>query len=325
MKRKVIFIVIMCQVLLSYFGCNNSPTRSDDSDNVIVDVRHITVNNYPRVDGSTSAHPLQVVIACNILDVDYRWFEWFDGTLRAFPDYSDTTKTEINDFIGAIKHAGTHGSYVNLIADSADIILVARPPSSDELELADSLGITIETEAIALDAFVFILNTANPVNDLSVAQVQGIYTGNIKNWSDVGGPNALINPYLRERNSGSQELMEELVMKNLKMIDAPDMILFGMMGPINKLVTDPYGIGYTVYFFNNSMAPREAIKVCGINGIAPDPITIGNGSYIYTTRVYAAIRSNLDRNSTAYTVWEWLRTEAGQKVIAESGYVPFVD
>jgi phosphate transport system substrate-binding protein len=325
-KYYVTSIIILVISLLVH-TCKFSTSGNDDQNGreEVVDVSHFSIEIYPKVDGSTSTHPLQVIIACEILGVEYNWFDWWDGTMRVWPSDDDPSKQDIVEYIRQIQHRGTHGSYVNLITDSVDIIIVAREPSQDELYLADSLGVSLNTKAIALDAFVFILNIENPVIDLSVDQIIGIYTGNITNWRDVGGINAAINPYQRNKNSGSQELMEALVMQGIPMVDAPQMIEFGMMGPINRLVSDPYGIGYTVYFFNQFMAPRERIKVCAVNGIKPDPLTISSGTYIYTTKVYAAIRSNLDSDSTAFTFWRWLHTQAGQKIVGLSGYVPFVE
>ena len=321
MTKKLIFILLIILItIFSQFKCDKSPNSNNKETPDAVDVSYFSVQNYPKVDGSTSTHPLQQVMACKILGAEYQWYDYNDGTQRIRPVGSNK---KTRDFINNITHNGTHGSYVNLLTDSADIIIVAREPSTDEISLADSLGITLQTQAVALDAFVFILNVENPVNDLTVEQIRGIYTGDIRNWQEVGGINAAINPYQRNRNSGSQELMETLVMKELSMVDAPQMILSNMMGPINNLVLDPFGICYTVYFFNEYMAPREQIKLCRINGVKPDFENISTGKYVFSTKVFAAIRSNLDTESTAFTLWKWLQTTAGQKVISESGYVPF--
>ena len=319
----IVFLMLSLLVHTCKFSTNGNNDQNGQEE--VVDVSHFSIENYPKVDGSTSTHPLQVIIACEILSVEYDWFDSWDGTMRVWPSDEDPSKQNIVEYIRQIQHSGTHGSYVNLITDSVDIIIAAREPSQDELYLSDSLGVTLNTKAIALDAFVFILNIENPVNNLTIDQIIGIYTGNITNWQDVGGINAAINPYQRNKNSGSQELMEALVMQGIPMVDAPQMILFGMMGPINRLTSDPYGIGYTVYFFNQFMAPRERIKVCAVNEIKPDPLSISSGTYIYTTKVYTAIRSNLSSDSTAFTFWRWIQTQAGQKIVGLSGYVPFVE
>ena len=317
LKRNMIITILAMSFLC--VNCQKSPTDQGEEQPEIVDVSSFSIENYPRVDGSTSAHPLQMIIACNILGVPYQWTDWTDETRRAYPMGSRIPE---NNYIQQINHNGTHGSYVNLLIDSTDIIIVAREPSTDELYLADSLGVILKLQEIALDAFVFILNIENPVNNLTVDQIRNIYTGNLINWREVGGLEAGINPYQRNRNSGSQELMENLVMQEVQMIESPQMVLTGMMGPIHRLVSDPYGLGYTVYFFNNYMAPREKIKLCSINGVQPNFENLSDGKYIFTTKVFVVIRSDLDEDSPAFILWRWLQTEEGQKVVGESGYIP---
>ena len=68
---------------------------------------------------------------------------------------------------------------------------------------------------IGLDGFVFLVNKENKVDSLTLEQIQKIYTGEITNWSNVGGENEEIVAYQREANSGSQNLMEKMVMQGL--------------------------------------------------------------------------------------------------------------
>ncbi len=326
---KIITILIVVILILAgtYFVIQESlddEARNGD-DGSVSSPSDFTVSSYPRVDGSTSAHPLEVMIACHLLDVDHKW-EWtWDETRRLQPYTDDEGREYIAEYIiNNTDHHGTHGAYVNLIEKACDFILVARAPSGDELELAVDLGIELEVKAIALDAFVFIVNVDNPVADLTIEEVQKIYTGELKNWNEVDGPHYEINAYQRDDNSGSQELMETLVMKDLEMIDAPNMILFGMMGPINMLSTDENGIGYSVYFFEQFMAPNDQIKLCAINGVVPNYENIQTKLYPYTTEVYAAIRADQPSNSTAYQLRDWLLTKDGQNIVKESGYVPIL-
>jgi len=264
-----------------------------------------------------------VLIACKILGVEYSWIpNWFDETYRIWP--SPDEKPDIAQFIrDSIIHNGTHESYTNLINRKADIIIVARTASDDEINLADSAGVKLKTTPIALDAFVFIVNVENPVNSLTVKEIQNIYTGNITYWNEVGGTNTEINPYQRNPNSGSQELMLSLVMKDLTMMDFPEMILFGMMGPINRITHDKNGLGYTVYFFEQFMAPNDSLKLLAVNGIIPEYNTLKKRIYIYTTDVYVVIREDLDWLSIAYQLYRWLLTDDGQSVVEESGYIPY--
>lgn len=306
-------------VVLSFSSCENQKGGNP----AIVDLDSLTINNYPKVDGSTSAHPLQVLIACKLLGVEYAWMpSWFDDTYRVWP-LSDE-KPEIAQFIfDSIVHNGTHSAYVNLIKGKADIIIVARAASEDETDLAGTVGVGLTSTPIALDAFVFIANINNPVNTLTIKEIQDIYTGRITLWNEVGGNNDTINPYQRNPNSGSQELMLSLVMKDLAMQQYPEMILMGMMGPINMISRDRNGLGYTVYFFEQFMAPNDSLKLLAVNGVLPEYQTLKSREYTYTTEVYAVVRDDLDRASKAYQLYQWLQTHTGQRVVIESGYISY--
>lgn len=309
----LLVLTAVCSLGLAACGSRPGPIELD-----------FTTRDYPRVDGSTSAHPLNVSIACRLLDVPCEWGWGYDGTRRPFPSAEDPSDEETAAFIrDSIVHRGTHDAYVNLIEKRVDLILVARLPSPDELALAEDRGVGLESRPIALDAFVFILNRHNPVGDLTIEQIRGIYSGRITNWSQVGGPDEEIQPYQRNANSGSQELMRTLVMKDLEMVDAPELLLLAsMMGPFNALSSDVDGIGYSVYFYKEFMAPGEEIKLCAVEGVLPNAGTIASREYPFTTEVYAVIRDNLYEGSNAYQLWDWLLTEEGQEAIEESGYVP---
>ncbi len=314
--KAVVFLSVIL-IALSLFNCEDSRESTE------IQFDSLSVDNYPEVDGSTSAHPLQVLIACRLLGVEYSWMPgWFDETYRIWP--SPDEKPEIAQFIlDSITHSGTHTAYTNLINGIADIIIVARSASDDEIDLADSVGVDLITIPIALDAFVFIANIRNPVNSLTTKQIQDIYVGNITRWNLVGGTNTEINPYTREPNSGSQELMLSLVMRDLQMPDYPEMILYGMMGPINRISGDRDGLGYTVYFYEQFMAPNDSLKLLAVNGILPEYNTLRKKQYIYTTDVYTVIREDQNRQSNAYKLYQWLLTYKGQRVIEESGYIPY--
>ena len=85
-------------------------------------------------------------------------------TRRIAPDLVIEESPQSVERINNIWHSGTHGSYVNLIEGDTDFILVARPPSEDEQHLAQAKGVVLDMHAVALDAFVFLVNAENPVS-----------------------------------------------------------------------------------------------------------------------------------------------------------------
>jgi phosphate transport system substrate-binding protein len=278
----------------------------------------LTSEEYPRIDGSTSTAPLGAAIACGLLGVPCVWVDFIDGNNYLMPDLTDYQ----GDFPD-INHSGTHSAYLNLINREADLILVARLPSAEELDLAALSGISLVTQPVALDAFVFIVNENNPVEGLSLDEIQRIYTGELTNWEQVGGPDAEINPYQRDEQSGSQQLMKELVMKGLSMIDAPLMILPKMISPFYAISDDPLGIGYSVYYYEENMAPNELVKLIAVDGVRPDHDSIQTRQYPFTTEVYAVVRADSPPTNTAVHLRDWLLTPDGQDLIEQSGYIRY--
>jgi phosphate transport system substrate-binding protein len=211
-------------------------------------------------------------------------------------------------------------AYLHLITGQTNLILVARLPSADESTLAASVGVSLDPQPVALDAFVFILNDDNPVEELTTDQVKQIYSGKLKNWNEAGGENADIHPYQRDDESGSQELMRSLVMRGTPMIEAPDMVLPTMMAPFNTVSVDKQGIGYSVFYYEENMAPEaERVKPIAIDGVAPTKESIQAGLYPYTTEVYAVTLNSLPKDSLESHLKIWLASSAGQRLAEKSG------
>lgn len=316
MKRSLLFSLVLAFLLSGYHA---SDAVAASGQQVSPDAGKIAAC-YPRVDGSTSAHPLQVAMACKIQGIKCGWLPApYNREKRLAPD--KVVPKEIRKKVD-IYHTGTHTSYVNLIKGDKDLILVARAPSPDELEEAKKAGVELDVKAVALDAFVVIANVKNPVGNITLDQLRGIYTGKIKDWQELGGSPGQIKAFRRERNSGSQELMEELVMKGTPMAPLPDMILWGMMGPVNALRNSPQGIGYSVYFYFVFMFPEKNIRMVAINGVRPDAESIAARTYPLTAEVYAVVRKGATADDPAVMLRDWMLTKEGKAVIAETGYVP---
>ena len=100
------------------------------------------------------------------------------------------------------------------------------PPIVQDMTKHHRTGSTQEsivTKAdVKWDALTFMVNNSNPIECLSVEQIRKIYTGDITNWQEVGGEDMLITPYVRNRNSGSQEKFETMVMDGLEIKKFPE-------------------------------------------------------------------------------------------------------
>ncbi len=281
----------------------------------------LIASDYPKVDGSTSTLPLHTLVACQIFKVACSWKKpaWSERTI--IPDLSKESLDRSNNIRTVTQHSGTNSAYLNLIAGKADLILVARVPSEDEIKAARAKGVEFDVRPFALDAFVFLVNVQNPIVDLKLENVRDIFTGKVKDWTAFGSKGT-IKAYQRDRNSGSQELMEALVLKGAPAIRAPDMIMPTMIGAVNAIRDDPFGIGYSVYYYATFMLPDERVKLIGIDGVQPTSDTIARRAYPLTAEVYAVMRKGTPNESTAARLRDWLLTAEGQAAVAASGYVP---
>jgi len=208
--------------------------------------------------------------------------------------------------------------------------------SPDEKTYADAAGVSLIETPVALDAFVFIVNPYNPITSLTIKQIQDIYTGKITYWNEVGVNDMdselygvfyprPIKPYVRNQNSGSQELMESMVMKDLDITEFPtsdEVVIQTMYGAFEMVASEIGAICYTVYYYKEFILKDSPTKGIAIEGIYPNKENISNNTYPLVAEVYAVIRSDLDTSSTAYKLYELLQTETGKEVISESGYLP---
>jgi phosphate transport system substrate-binding protein len=302
---------------------------------------------FPRIDGSTSSWPLRMVLVCRALGCPYEWYATsqgpmafdFTGARGAFEQPPvDTTVARhivaadrtrgrnrlaamINTLI--VKSSGTHGSWENLGKKETDLIIAARPPSDKEIAEAGKNGVKYEYKPVAMGAFVFIVNRVNPVESLTLEQIRGIYTGKITDWKNLGGRAGKITAYQRNPDSGSQPLMEKLVMQGQE-IKKPlrREIAYSMAGPYNQLHLDASGISYSVYYYDRFMTPSALTRTLKIGGVAPSNRTIADGSYPVVSKVWAGIRAGQAKDGATRKLYDWLSSNVGQAVIAEAGYVP---
>ncbi len=206
-----------------------------------------------------------------------------------------------------------------LINGSTDICDASRPMKQSEIdklkERYGSLGVEIRC---AKDGITVYLNDANPVKELSIKQLGGIFTGKIKNWKEVGGPDADIKLYGRENSSGTYVFFQENVVKGDY---APScQTLPGTAAVVNAVKNDKYGIGY------GGAAYSKGIKQCLVKkddkstAYPPNTETIKNGTYPISRYLYMYLRNRPSGDIKNYI--DWILGPEGQKLVVEAGYFP---
>lgn len=259
--------------------------------------------DHPRIDGATGLYPIYASMAQEL--------------------YKNTDNINVHD---TIKVSRTPYAYSNLIDGYVDIIF-ALEPSLTQIENAKDANVDLILTPIAKEAFVFFVNSNNPVDNLSTENIQDIYSGKIKNWSKLSGEKGKILAFQRPQNSGSQTTMENLVMKNKKMKKPLEEEYHKEMGGIINKVADyrniNEAIGYSFRFYSTNMHIRNNIKLLNIDNIAPTIENIQNGSYPFTTTIYIVNTKKTSENGKKLI--EWFKTKQAQELIKDTGYVPYYD
>jgi ABC-type phosphate transport system substrate-binding protein len=290
-----------------------------------------TADGFPRVSGSTSTQPITILAVCRLFGWTYRWSPTFDtdSPREVWPDIRDFRLTLWRLTLWPrIQHRQTHQSYVDLIEGKTDLILVARDISADERDLLDQRRVTLDARPVALDALVFIVHATNPVTNLQLENIRSIYTGTQFTWKQLGGEaDRPVQPLLRNRNSGSQELFVKHVMGDRTLIATERKPLFTMNGVIDQVGRAPDDLGFSLFYYLQQMAglakelpPPPPIKVISVDGVMPSKSAIADGSYALREPVLVVIRR--DASEMTRGLRDWMLSADGQKTIAESGYVP---
>lgn len=285
-------------------------------------LQYTKLEDMPSLDGATAAYPVYAAFA--------------EAVYRGLGDYYEQNKNNNDkDYYSAfvsseeyplniVKCSKTTEAYERLIKGDTDIIFVAEP-SKQHLQVIREKGDDFVLTPIASEAFVFFTNIKNPIDNLNVTQIQDIYSGKIKNWREVGGLNKEILPFQRPENSGSQTIMQNKVMKNIKMAE-PDIETYaGGMGDIIKKVASyknaKNSIGYSFLYYSNSMIKNNQIKYIAVDGVKPTMETVRNKTYAFTVPVYA-VRLKSNKNENVLKLIEWIISDEGQEIIAKTGYIP---
>ena len=249
-----------------------------------------------------------------------------DGAAAVFPVYSAFVNavypetTELWD--GVLEYNNTVGGYKLLGEKQTDIFFGAYP-SEEQIAEANAEGTEFVYTPIGYDAFVFFVHKDNPIDNLTTEQVQGIYSGEITNWSEVGGKNEKISAYQRNEGSGSQSMLIRF-MDGKEIMEAPtemvDDLMVGIVERVSDYRSKSNSIGFSFRYYLEGIIKNPDIKILSIDGVAPTAENIKNGSYPITGPLYAVTWEGNDNENVGKLI-DWILSDEGQEIIEKTGYV----
>jgi phosphate transport system substrate-binding protein len=226
----------------------------------------------------------------------------------------------------AVTGGGSGTGVAALINGTTDIANASRKIKKKELDDAQKAGYYPEEFKVAIDALAVIVNPANPVKELTIDQLSGIFTGKITNWNEVGGKDEKILVLSRERNSGTHMYFLEQVLRKGNEKGPEQFAPSVLMLPSSEAI------------INETSTSESAIGYDGLGYITPKVKTIAvaaknDGPFIQPSKESATNRT--------YPIWRFLYmytgfkpkgevkafidfalSAKGQKIVEEMGFVP---
>lgn len=245
-----------------------------------------------------------------------------DASLATQP-LTDAYIKNLENFNLQADYSNTDPAYTKLINKEVDLIVVTEP-STEELERAKKANVELDVTPVVNEGFVFYTNILNPVDNLTLEEVQKIYTGEITNWKQVGGEDAEIVAYQRPVNSGSQTGILSLVMKGKKMKEPKTSEYIVSMAGIIEVVSNyengKNAVGYSYYYYATTMYGNDRMKFFRINDVAPTHDTIKDESYPLITAYYIVTLKNNEKEAVK-ELKKTLLSSKGQNIAKAAGYV----
>ncbi len=206
----------------------------------------------------------------------------------------------------------------NQSTDIADASRQIKP--AEVLACVKAFGKKPTEYKVALDGLSVYVNDANPIKELSMEQLDGIFTGKITNWKDVGGNDGPITVYSRENSSGSYEFFKDHVLHN-KDFAASAQTMPGTAALVQAVSKDKGGIGYGGAAYGGGTRAVGVKKDANSPAIVPNEQTVVGGTYPIWRYLYNYVNPALDKDEIAAYL-KWIRSNEGQKIVKEQGYYP---
>ena len=217
---------------------------------------------------------------------------------------------ETNEGITVTYNATGSGAGIQAVQEGrCDIGLASRNLKDEE----KSSG--LEGTVLAYDGIAIIVNPENPVSDLDVETIAKIYTGEIKNWKDVGGNDAEIVLIGREGGSGTRDGFESITDTEDKCKYRQELTSTGDV--ITTVASNPNAIGYA-----SLASVKDSVKALKVDGVKPSEATIKDGSYVVQRPFVLVTKKDAKLSESAQKFFDYITSEVANEIISGAGVVP---
>lgn len=203
-----------------------------------------------------------------------------------------------------------------LMVDRCDIAATSRAVTTNDISLAQDRNVEFADHLIGSYSVAVVVNEKNPISNLTKQQVHDLFTGAVKNWKDIGGPDAPVHLFIRNPVSGTHLGFQELALStNAYAIGVKTFTDYGSL--VRAVANDPAAIGYS----GAKTATKGGVKIATIDNVAPDTQNVQKGTYPYARPLHLYTNKGHEKQAVADFV-AFTTSPDGQKVLAEIDFVP---
>lgn len=224
----------------------------------------------------------------------------------------------------SVTGGGSGTGIAALLNGTTDICMASRKIKDKEMKMAAEKNISPREYVVARDGIAVVVNPANPLSEATVEQIGKIYTGQITNWKQLGGPDQGIVILSRESSSGTYVFFQEHVLDkkdytpNARLMPATSSI-------IQTVADDNWAIGYVGLGY--ALEAGDRVKVLAIddgNGpVLPNAETVKSGEYSISRPLH--LYTNGNPTGVTRDFIDFCMSAQGQQIVEQTGYIKVID
>lgn len=285
-KRKILALILAaCLAMMALAGCGSSSSSSDDASSDDDSSSSTTLSGTVATDGSTS---METVIG-----------------------YLSEAFMEANSGVTVTYNPTGSGSGITAALEgTCDIGLASRNLKDEEVEEG------LEQTVLCYDGIAVVVNLENSVTELTLEQISAIFSGEITNWSELGGDDAEIVVIGREAGSGTRDGFESVTDTEDICVYSQELTSTGAV--ITAVQSNTYAIGYA----SMASASEDDVNIVAVDGITPSEETVLDGTYPIQRPFVLVTVEGEELSEVAQAFYDYCFTAEAAEYILQAGCVP---
>ena len=220
---------------------------------------------------------------------------------------------ETNPDLGfEISAEGSSTGFVSITEGHADIGMISRPPSASEKARALARGVELKTVEVARDGIAVVVNDQNPIESISLAELEAVFTGDITDWAAITTSAGQVSVYTRNTASGTYDLFREKAMSGRDYGPSSQKVA-GNEQIASEIAKNPSGIGYV----GRAYAKTPGLKVVPVEGMLP-----AAKDYPLRRTLFFLVDASIRLSPAANDFIGFTLSPQGQHIIGNADFLP---